>query len=105
MAYPPPPYTSCHDAADLTADRSQCVATLRIRSVRSPHATIESAHWIVYLCIADGISTVHVTYADRMFNALHRGMRSGRANRRRSVVLGADARGPLAAVTKMYTHM
>ena len=34
-----------------------------------------------------------------------RGMRSGRANRRRSVVLGADARGPLAAVTKMYTHM
>ncbi|KAL0029268.1 hypothetical protein WJX79_006326 [Trebouxia sp. C0005] len=34
-----------------------------------------------------------------------RAMRSGRMNRRRSVVLGADARGPLAAVTKMYTHI
>ncbi|KAL0039208.1 hypothetical protein WJX77_011442 [Trebouxia sp. C0004] len=34
-----------------------------------------------------------------------RALMSGRMNRRRSVVLGLDARGPLAAVTKMYTHI
>ncbi|KAL3162410.1 hypothetical protein ABBQ32_010081 [Trebouxia sp. C0010 RCD-2024] len=43
-------------------------------------------------------STITLSIVADMKN---RGMRSGRGNRRRSVLLGADAKGPLAAVTKI----